>query len=374
MSDTATSTVTLFLCGDVMTGRGIDQILVHPSYPQLFEPYVRSAEDYVALAERDAGPIPRRVDPAYIWGEALDELERMRPDARIINLETAVTSSDDAWPGKGIHYRMHPANVECLTAAKLDCCALANNHALDWGRSGLAETLQTLGRAQLRTAGAGRNRVEAAAPAIIDLPFDRRILVFAYATVSSGVPVEWTATERSSGVNLLDDLSPRTIDDVAQTIAACKRSGDVAVVSIHWGGNWGFEIPKAHRAFARGLVDAANVDVIHGHSSHHALAIEVYRDKLILYGCGDFIDDYEGIRGHEEFNADLRVMYFATVDVATGRLIALQMSPVTMRGFRVTRASAEMAALLKNILDREGKPFGTHTVMQSENTLALRWR
>src|SRR5438067_9918723 len=169
MSDTATSTVTLFLCGDVMTGRGIDQILAHPSDPQLFEPYVRSARDYVALAERDAGAIPRRVDPAYIWGDALHEIDRMRPDARIVNLETAVTASGDAWRGKGIHYRMHPANVRCLTAAKLDCCVLANNHAMDWGHSGLVETLQTLERAQLRWAGAGRNVIEAAEPAIVKL-------------------------------------------------------------------------------------------------------------------------------------------------------------------------------------------------------------
>src|SRR4029453_6689562 len=131
--DTRAPTVTFFLCGDVMTGRGIDQILPHPSRPQLFEPYVRSAVEYVNLAERANGPIARPVDYAYVWGDALAELERVRPDARIVNLETAVTASDDAWSGKGIHYRMHPANVSCLTVAKLDCCCLANNHVLDWG-------------------------------------------------------------------------------------------------------------------------------------------------------------------------------------------------------------------------------------------------
>src|SRR5689334_12652302 len=125
--------VTLFLCGDVMTGRGVDQILPHPSAPELFEPYMRDARDYVLLAEESAGPIPRPVGFEYIWGEALGELGRAKPHARIVNLETSVTRSDDAMPGKGIHYRMHPENVGCLTAAGVEVSVLANNHVLDWG-------------------------------------------------------------------------------------------------------------------------------------------------------------------------------------------------------------------------------------------------
>jgi len=105
------STVRLFLCGDVMTGRGIDQILPHPSQQHLFEPYLRSALGYVKLAEQVTGPMRRPVDFAYIWGDTLAELNRVQPDARIVNLETAITRSEDAWPDKGIHYRMHPANI-----------------------------------------------------------------------------------------------------------------------------------------------------------------------------------------------------------------------------------------------------------------------
>ena len=124
-------TVTLFVCGDVMTGRGIDQILPRPSDPRLFEPCVSSAVEYVKLAERVAGPIPRRVPFDYVWGDALRELEHARPDVRIVNLETAVTTSSEASPDKSIHYRMHPDNIQCLTVARIDCCILANNHVLD---------------------------------------------------------------------------------------------------------------------------------------------------------------------------------------------------------------------------------------------------
>ncbi len=134
-------TITLFLCGDVMTGRGIDQILPYPSEPQIYEPYMTSAKGYVQIAEQINGPIQRSVDFAYIWGDALQELNHIAPDTRIINLETAVTTSQEFWPEKGINYRMHPRNIPCISAAKIDCCVLANNHVLDWGYDGLTETL-----------------------------------------------------------------------------------------------------------------------------------------------------------------------------------------------------------------------------------------
>src|SRR5207247_7305278 len=124
------------LCGDVMTGRGIDQALPHPVNLVLYEPYIRDARAYVDLAEAANGPIQRPVSFDYVWGEALQELERAEVDLRIVNLETAITSAETCWPDKAIHYRMHPLNIGCLTAASISGCALANNHSLDWGRAG----------------------------------------------------------------------------------------------------------------------------------------------------------------------------------------------------------------------------------------------
>ena len=365
--------VTLFLAGDVMTGRGIDQILPHPSQPDLYEPYVRSALGYVTLAERASGPIAKPVDFGYIWGDALAELDRIRPDARIVNLETSVTASDDASPQKGIHYRMHPANVGCLTAAKLDCCALANNHVLDWGRSGLAETLATLHGAGIRTAGAGADADEAATPAIIDVRTGSRILVFAYGMEASGVPAEWAAQKRRSGVNLLDDLSSGSIDSIARRVAALKRPGDFVVTSIHWGGNWGYEISSTERAFAHGLIDRAEVDVVHGHSSHHVKGIEVYHHKPILYGCGDLLDDYEGIGEYGAYRADLALMYFASFDALSGNLLRLAMMPTRTHRFRINRATGEEVAWLRTTLSREGTNLGTSAEAQADGTLLLRW-
>jgi poly-gamma-glutamate synthesis protein (capsule biosynthesis protein) len=356
-----------------MTGRGVDQILPQPSAPHLFEPSVSSALGYVRLAERSTGPLPRRVEPAYIWGDALAELQRMKPDVRIVNLETAVTVSEEAWPGKEVCYRMHPANVACLRAAAIDCCVLANNHVMDWGRRGFEETLDALHGAGICTAGAGRDDREAAAPATLEVPGKGRVLVFAFGLATSGVPRSWAAGKGRSGVNFLADLSPRSVELVAARVRAVKRPRDLAVASLHWGANWGFDIPAEQRAFAARLLDVAGVDVVHGHSSHHVKGIQVEHGKLVLYGCGDFLDDYEGIAGAEEFRDDLGLMYFPTLDAASGRLVQLAMTPTQIRHFRVNRAPEAGIRWLQEVLEREGRRLGTRVVRQPDDTLRLNW-
>jgi poly-gamma-glutamate synthesis protein (capsule biosynthesis protein) len=363
--------VRIFLCGDVMTGRGIDQILQHPSQPRLFEQSVTSARTYVEIAEQVSGAIPRGVGPGYVWGDALVELERARPDIRIVNLETAVTAADSAWRGKGINYRMHPANASCLAAAKIDCCVLANNHVLDWGYEGLRETAATLHALEIRTAGAGDNSVAAATPASISTASGRRVLVFAYCSPSAGVPQAWAARDDRPGVNLLDESAPDAVERVARDVNAARRPGDLVIASLHWGGNWGYAVAPEQRAVARRLIDEAGVDLVHGHSSHHPQPFEVYRNKLILYGCGDFLNDYEGIGGHEAFRPELSLMYLPELDPATGRLQGLTLVPTRVQKFRVTRATAEDATWLEEMLNREGRALGTGVRRRADGTLTL---
>src|SRR5439155_18655835 len=127
-------------------------------------------------------------------------------------------------------------------------------------------------------------------------------------------------TASRPGLLVLEDLSPITATRIASSLSAVARAGDVVVVSIHWGPNWGYPIETAHRRFAHALIDSGVIDVVYGHSSHHARGIEVYRDRPILYGCGDLLNDYEGIRGHEEYRDDLALLYFVELDTATRRL------------------------------------------------------
>ncbi len=346
----------LFMCGDVMCGRGIDQILMHPCSPEIYEDYLRSAEDYVVLAEQANGPVPRHNQPSYVWGVALQQFERMQPDARIINLETAVTRSNDRAP-KGINYRMSPENAVCLSAAAIDCCTLANNHVLDWGRAGLSDTLVTLQRLNIEAAGAGLNEAEARAPAVLNLS-KARLLVFAFGAPSSGVPVDWAARNDDSGLNVLPDLSEACAARVAEHIKALRKPGDLVIVSIHWGSNWGYHVPHEQRTFAHMLIDKAGVSIIHGHSSHHPRPIEIYRDRLILYGCGDFLNDYEGIRGYERYRGDLVLMYFVDLD-PTGSLRALGLVPLQIRNLRLSSPAQGDVEWIQATLDGECRRFGT---------------
>ena len=363
----------LFLSGDVMTGRGIDQILPHQSSPEIHEQWLRSAREYIEIAEHINGSIPREVGYPYVWGDALAVLEAAQPSARIINLETAVTTSDDYWPGKGIHYRMHPANTAVLTEAGIDCCVLANNHVLDWGYDGLEETLQVLRDAGIAVAGAGEDRLSAMAPAIIDAGGGHRVLVFSIGHGSSGISASWSAGDRQAGVWRLGDLSPHSVDEVGVAVQRFKRRGDIAVASVHWGGNWGYHLDPQMSQFAHDLLDDAGIDLVHGHSSHHPLGIEVYKDRLILYGCGDFINDYEGIRGHEAFRGDLRIMYLPEIDSASGKLTAMRMPTFRTRKFSLRNASGEDVGWLADVLDEQSRRLGDARVEAKSGELVLRW-
>lgn len=366
----ARAQITLLLTGDVMTGRGIDQIQATPSKPELYEGYVLDARRYVQLAEDASGPVPRAVEPTYIWGDALPALEQANPDRRIINLETAVTTANAPWPGKGIHYRMHPANIGCIRAISPDCCVLANNHVLDWSRDGLLETLKTLESAGIAPVGAGRDRQAAATPAILARPDGGRLLVFAAGHSGSGIPEDWAAQMQRPGVNYLPDLSAKQLERLADTIDAIRQPGDQVVLSIHWGGNWGYEIVEEQRAFAHGLIDRGSVDLIYGHSSHHPKAMEVYRDRLILYGCGDLLNDYEGIGGHGAYRGDLALLYLPTLQA--GRLTSLHMLPFQIRNLRLNRPSADDIDWLTTRMDREAARFGGR-VQREGNALKLDW-
>ncbi|MGW1800072.1 CapA family protein [Streptomyces sp. NPDC001984] len=363
--------VTLFLGGDVMLGRGVDQILPHPGDPALRETCIHDARAYVGLAEAVNGPIPRPVGFRWPWGEALPVLDDAAPDVRVVNLETAVTADGDFAPGKGVHYRMSPANVPCLTAARLDVCALANNHVLDFDLGGLHETLDALAKAGLRTAGAGRDEVRARRPAVVPLAAGGRVLVFAFGMPSSGIPKDWAATGQRAGVDVISEPSVAAASAFVDRLGQVRRPGDIVVASVHWGPNWGYGVSPSEVRFAHALLDAG-VDVVHGHSSHHPRPLEVYGDRLILYGCGDLVDDYEGIGGYESFRDDLRMLYLVSVEADTGRLAGARMVTLQARRMRLEHASPQDTEWLRAVLDRHSRGFGTRIEGGPDGTLTLR--
>lgn len=366
-------TVTLVLAGDVMMGRGIDQVMPEPLSPVLYEFWVHDAREYLRLAESINGAIRTPVSMDYIWGEALKEMENLRADARIVNLETAVTRGGTPSPAKRIHYRMNPAHVGCLTAARIDACSLANNHVLDWGERGLADTIATLHAAGMKTAGAGADLRQAQAPAIVPLRHGGRLLLFALATPTSGVPPQWQARSGQAGIALL----PRLDDDAAQALAERVRqhrcAGDVAVISLHWGENWVDEVPAEQRWFASRLIGLGAADVVHGHSSHHPLPMEVIEGKLVLHGCGDLVNDYEGIPPQGNRRSDLGCLYGVTLDVATGRLVRLEIVPLQLRRFRLSHPQPSATQQLYGTLSQECLAMGTRLDIGEKGHWHLHW-
>ncbi|KAB2340357.1 CapA family protein [Actinomadura rudentiformis] len=361
--------VTLFLCGDVMLGRGVDQILPHPGDPALLEPSVRDARVYVELAEAENGPIPRPVGFTWPWGDALQTLETAAPDVRVINLETSVTRSGWFAPNKFVHYRMNPANVPSLVAGRPDVCALANNHILDFGYEGLEETLATLAEAKMVSAGAGPDLNQAQRPAIVPVE-GGRVLVFSFGTGCSGIEQGWAATPDRPGVAFVPELSDTGAAKITERVRQMKRPEDIAVVSIHWGSNWGYGVSHAQTRFAHALIDGG-VDVVHGHSSHHPRPMELYGGKLILYGCGDFIDDYEGIAGYERYRDDLRLLYLASVQPRTGMLADLKMIAMQSRHLALRPASLDDVQWLTALLNRISRGLGVRIDAEHDGTLVL---
>jgi poly-gamma-glutamate synthesis protein (capsule biosynthesis protein) len=153
-------------------------------------------------------------------------------------------------------------------------------------------------------------------------------------------------------LNLLSAPPARSIHQACAIIQSTKQPGDVAVASIHWGDNWGYDIPSRQRELAHALIDEADIDVVFGHSSHHPKAFELYREKLILYGCGDLINDYEGISGYEAYRSDLALMYFPEI-AADGKLKSLEMVPFQVRSMRLVRANAADATWLRDTLQQQ---------------------
>jgi poly-gamma-glutamate capsule biosynthesis protein CapA/YwtB (metallophosphatase superfamily) len=372
MVDDDPDVITVLLGGDVMLGRGVDQILLHPGDPALREPFVHDARRYVELAEEANGPIPRPVDWGWPWGDAAEILEELAPDVRLVNLETTTTVNTQFAEPKAVHYRMHPDNLPALTAIRPDVCALANNHILDFGRRGLADTCDGLAAAEIHGVGAGANLEAAQRLAVITPHGDHRVIIGSVATKSSGVPGSWAARRDRPGVWLIRDPATRsTADGTAARVLAHKRTGDVAIVSVHWGSNWGYGVELSEIQFAHRLIDAG-IDIVHGHSSHHPRPIEIYRGKPILYGCGDVIDDYEGIGGHESYRRDLRLLYLISINLGRDEMAALRMLPLRVRRMRLERASASDAEWLRATLEHISRQFEIDAVAVSDELLAVR--
>ncbi len=101
---------------------------------------------------------------------------------------------------------------------------------------------------------------------------------------------------------------------------------------------------------------------------------EVYRDKPIIYGCSDFLNDYEGIRGHEDYQPDLALMYFVMLEPASGKLVRFQMVPMQIKRFRLSHTSESDTQWLAGTMNRQCERFGGGVESDNANLLSLNWQ
>ena len=308
--------ITLALTGDVMLGRGVNEAL-------------------------------RSALPGEPWGDLLPLL--LSADLRVINLECAITEHERPWSRtpKVFHFRADPSAVEVLRAARVDACALANNHTLDFEEKGLLDTLAHLDTAGIRYAGAGRNLEEAARPVLLDGG------VALVAFTDNEPP--FAASPETPGTNYLPvSTEPEVLRRVEEAIGAAREAGARTVVfSNHWGPNMVRRPKAAFRRFARAVVDRG-ADVYYGHSAHVFQGVEVYRGKPILYDTGDFIDDYAV---HPDLRNDRSFLF--RISMEDGDFRRLELFPVVLPYARVELARDEEREAIFALMEALSAGMGT---------------
>jgi poly-gamma-glutamate synthesis protein (capsule biosynthesis protein) len=254
---------------------------------------------------------------------------------RFCNLECAISDRGvrRSPETKAFHFRSDTKNVEVLKRAGIDAVSLANNHILDFGEPALRDTLDILDRNRIHHAGAGCDAAEAEAPAVFRIG-DKTAAFFAFTDNEPG----WKAAEGKPGIHFLPaDLENRDVKRFRSLVEQAREKKDLVVVSAHWGPNWGREVPEEHAALAHCLVDSG-ADVVFGHSAHVFRAVEIYRDRPILYSTGDFVDDYavDRIERNDE-------SFVFLVELGEGEETRVVLYPTTIREFQANLAEGARA-------------------------------
>jgi poly-gamma-glutamate synthesis protein (capsule biosynthesis protein) len=227
-------------------------------------------------------------EPAYPWGDTLPVLRQAH--ATFANLECVLADGGTPMPRKVYRFRSDVKNVASLRSAAIGVVGLANNHVLDFGADALREMLAALDQHGILRSGAGPDLEAARRPAV------RRVGPHAVGFISfTDNQPDWEATGRAPGIHYVPvddvDAGDRRVTDLLELVRRTKRRVQLLIISAHWGGNWGSDVPPAHRSLARALIEAG-ADVVFGHSAHIFRGVEIYRNRPIVYSAGDFVDDY----------------------------------------------------------------------------------
>jgi poly-gamma-glutamate capsule biosynthesis protein CapA/YwtB (metallophosphatase superfamily) len=273
-------------------------------------------------------------DPATAFGPIASLLEAA--DFTALNLETSVTSRGNPQP-KTYHFRTKPLAFTALRDAGVDLVTMANNHVLDYGRTGLADTLAAAMQARFPYVGIGANAGTAWAPYVTTIR-GTKIAIIGVSQVAELAP-SWVATRARSGeanaINLRETLA---------AVRAAKRLAPIVIVFMHWGTE-GQSCPDANQLFLAPKLAAAGASIIIGAHAHVLQASGWLGHTFVAYGMGNFLwweHSYSTSTGVLELtlhpHAPLTARFMPAVVSSTGR-------PLPLHGAQARQAAAHYASL-----------------------------
>lgn len=227
-------------------------------------------------------PIKERLarSPASVLAPIAPVLRRA--DIAMVNLETAITSRGTP-ASKAYVFRAPRSAFAALRAGGVDVTTVANNHGLDFGRTGLVDTLAAGRRAGIPVVGAGRNGRQAYAPHRVTVKGQKIAIIGATQVLDDHLISAWTAGPGKMGLASAKD-EPRLL----RAVRAARRTSDTVVVYLHWGLELSSCPTRAQTSLARKLVNAG-ADVIVGSHAHVLLGAGRLKKAFVAYGLGNFV-------------------------------------------------------------------------------------
>lgn len=216
--------------------------------------------------------------PETAFGPFAEQLRAA--DFAMVNLETAVTGRGSPQP-KTYHFRAPTSAYTAIQAAGIDAVSIANNHTLDYGQTGLIDTLESAAAAKMPVIGAGRNIVEAYEPYVTTVK-GVRVGVLALSQVHE-LSEQWKPTATRPGIAMAFDLG--------LSVAAVKKAramADLVIVYLHWGTE-GSNCPNGEQKNAARALAEAGAQVIIGTHAHVPQGDGFIGSAYIHYGLGNFL-------------------------------------------------------------------------------------
>ena len=240
-------------------------------------------------------------------------------DAHVVigNLEGPLTTQGKADRSKTYAFRSPPDKVgAALKNAGFNVVTLANNHILDYGPQGLAQTMETLDAAGILYVGAGKDN-RAARRAATMVVHGQRIAFLGY---SMTLPETFYATHTQPGTAFGHEAHVRA------DVAAARLAADIVIVSFHWGQEGKTALREYQTRLGRVAIDAG-AQVVLGHHPHILQAVEHYKDGVILYSLGNFV--------FGSYSKTAATSAVAQLRFRQGRLAELRMVPILVDNFIV---------------------------------------